>query len=223
MTPDEMRDMFGGGGGGGGDDPFSDFFHTFFGGSGSATGGGRGGRATRPTRGSDLEASVDLTLDEAFAGSTRRLSSTDNGRARSVEVRIPAGVKDGARVRAAGEGEPAPKGGSAGDLYLNVRVLPHARFERRGQDLHVKVPVPVTTAVLGGDVSVPTISGTSLRLKIPELTPAGRVFRLKGHGMPTVGKAAERGDLYATVELQMPASLSDEERVHYEELKKLQP
>ena len=102
-----------------------------------------------------------------------------------------------------------------------MHVLPHARFERRGQDLHAKVPIPVTTAVLGGDVSVPTISGTSLRLKIPELTPAGRVFRLKGQGMPTVGKPAERGDLYATVEIQLPDNLSDEERAHYEQLKEL--
>jgi len=102
-----------------------------------------------------------------------------------------------------------------------VRVLPHARFERRGQDLYTRVTVPVTSAVLGGDVSVPTLSGSTLRLKVPELTSSGRVFRLRGHGMPTVGKPDERGDLYATVEIHVPSGLSPEERTHYEELKRL--
>jgi DnaJ-class molecular chaperone len=81
------------------------------------------------------------------------------------------------------------------------------------------VPVPVTTAVLGGEVSVPTLTGSTLRLKVPELTANGRVFRLRGHGMPTVGKPDERGDLYATIDVQLPSSLSPEERKHYEALK----
>jgi curved DNA-binding protein len=101
-----------------------------------------------------------------------------------------------------------------------VRLLPHSRFERRAQDLHVRVPVPVTTAVLGGDTGVPTLSGSTLRLKIPELTPAGRVFRLRGHGMPTIGKPDERGDLYATVDVQLPTSLTATQRKLFEELKK---
>jgi DnaJ-class molecular chaperone len=102
-----------------------------------------------------------------------------------------------------------------------VRILPHSRFERRNQDLYVHVPVPVTTAVLGGEVSVPAVSGSTLRLKVPEMTRGGRVFRLRGHGMPTVGRPAERGDLYATVDLQIPAELSGEERKLYEQLKAL--
>jgi curved DNA-binding protein len=225
MSPDEMRDMFGGS-----DEPFSDFFHTFFGGAGGfggggagqETGGGRRTRSSRPRRGRDLEQPVGLTLEEAFSGATRRVVIKNSGHARTIDVRIPAGVKDGARVRAAGEGEAGPAGGSAGDLYLVVRLLPHSRFERRGQDLHVRAPVPVTTAVLGGDIGVPTLSGSTLRLKVPELTPAGRVFRLRGHGMPSVGKPDERGDLYATVEIQLPTSLSPEQRRHFEELKKLE-
>ena len=112
-------------------------------------------------------------------------------------------------------------GGAAGDLYLRVRVRPHAVFERQGSDLHAKVGVPVTTAVLGGEAQVPTITGP-VRLKIPETTQSGQVFRLKGHGMPAIGKPDDRGDLYATVDVQLPRSLSKEQRHLYEGLMKLE-
>ncbi len=101
-------------------------------------------------------------------------------------MRIPPGVKDGSRVRAAGEGESGSNGGASGDLYLRVRIKPHPVFERKGDDLHTTVAVPVTTAVLGGEAQVPTITG-SVRLKVPETTQTGQIFRLKGHGMPDVG------------------------------------
>ena len=120
-------------------------------------------------------------------------------------------MKDGSRVRAAGEGESGSNGGASGDLYLRVRIRPHAIFERDGNDLRTKVAVPVTTAVLGGEAQVPTITG-SVRLKIPETTQTAQVFRLKGHGMPSVGKPDQRGDLYATVEVQLPRSLTKEQR-----------
>jgi DnaJ-class molecular chaperone len=136
-------------------------------------------------------------------------------------VRIPAGVKDGSRVRAAGEGSAGANGGSAGDLYLRVQVKPHVVFERRGHDLHAKVAVPVTTAVLGGEAQVPTITG-SVRLKIPEGTQNGQVFRLKGHGMPQIGKPDDRGDLYATADVQLPRALTKEQRQHYEALHRLE-
>jgi DnaJ-class molecular chaperone len=220
MTPEEFQEMFGGAGGA---DPFSDFFHTFFdGGSPGRGGGARGGRGARPKRGHDLEYQTDLTLEEAFQGTARRVAIEREGGSRSVEVRIPAGVKDGARVRLAGEGEPAPPGGTAGDLYVSVRLRPHPRFERRGADLHIKAPVPLTTAVLGGEIAVPTLGGSTLRTKIPELTAPGRVIRLRGHGMPTVGKADERGDLYLTVEVEIPSRLSPEAREHYEALRRLE-
>jgi DnaJ-class molecular chaperone len=215
MSAEEMRDIFGT------DDPFSEFFHTFFGGRPEGAGRGRAGRARRAERGQDLESGVDLTLEEAFTGTTRRVRLTGDNRDRTIDVRIPAGIHDGARVRAAGEGGSA-NGGRPGDLFLAVRVLPHPRFERRGQDLHTRVAVPVTTAVLGGDVSVPTLSGSTLRLKVPAMTTGGRVFRLRGHGMPAVGKPDERGDLYVTADLQLPARISDEERQHYEALRALE-
>jgi DnaJ-class molecular chaperone len=107
-------------------------------------------------------------------------------------------------------------------LYLHVRIHPHPRFERRGQDLHSRVAVPLTTAVLGGEVSVPTLLGSTLRLKVPELTTAGRVFRLRGHGMVALGPAGDRGDLYVAVDLQLPTQLSPEERRHFEALRALE-
>jgi curved DNA-binding protein len=216
MTEDEMREMFGD------EDPFSDFFKTFFGGGGGApreAGRAGRGRGPRAQKGRDIEHEVELTLEEAFHGATRRISIKQGGHARSVDVRIPAGVRDGSRVRAAGEGESGANGGPAGDLFLRVRLRPHPVFEREGNDLRTRVGVPVTAAVLGGEAAVPTISG-SVRLKIPETTQSGQVFRLKGHGMPVVGRADERGDLYATVDVQLPRSLSRTERTHWEALQK---
>ena len=214
MSEEEMQELFGN------EDPFSDFFKTFFGG-GAPEGGRARARAPRSQKGRDIEHEVELTLEEAFHGAMRRISIKQGGHARSVDVRIPAGVKDGSRVRAAGEGETGSNGGIAGDLYLRVRLKPHPVFERKGNDLHAKVVVPVTIAVLGGEAQVPTMTG-SVRLKIPETTQSGQVFRLKGHGMPTIGRPDERGDLYATIEIQLPRSLSKDQRQHYEALARLE-
>src|SRR4029450_11135949 len=217
MTEEEMHELFGN------EDPFSDFFKTFFGGGGGGGGGPRGRQARTPRtqKGRDIEHEVELTLEEAYHGATRRISIKQGGHARSVDVRIPVGVKDGSRVRAAGEGESGANGGASGDLYLRVRLRPHAVFERKGNDLHTTVAVPVTTAVLGGEAQVPTITGT-VRLKIPETTQSGQVFRLKGHGMPAVGKPDERGDLYATVDVQPPRALTKDQRQLYEGLQRLE-
>jgi len=211
MSEDEMRDMFGGGG----EDPFSDFFRTFFGG-----GEGRGrGRAPRSQKGRDIESEAELTLEEAYHGAMRRISITLGGHARSIDVRIPPGVKDGSRVRAAGEGEAGSNGGTSGDLFLRVRIKPHPVFERKGDDLYVKVALAATTAVLGGEAQVPTITG-SVRLKVPETTQPGQIFRLKGHGMPHVGKPDVKGDLYATIDVQLPRSLSKDQRDAWETVRR---
>jgi curved DNA-binding protein len=217
MTPEEMQELFGE------KDPFSDFFRTFFGGAGGreTSSRPRGGRAARTQKGQDIEHAIELTLEEAYHGATRRVSIKEGGHARTVDVRIPVGVKDGSRVRASGEGASGANGGSAGDLYLRVQVKPHAVFERTGTDLQTRVAVPVTTAVLGGEAQVPTVTG-SVRLKIPEGTQNGQVFRLKGHGMPNIGKPDDRGDLYATVEVQLPRALTREQRQHFEALQKLE-
>jgi DnaJ-class molecular chaperone len=216
MSEDEMRDMFGT------ENPFSDFFNAFFGGGGAAgEPRARGARAPRSQKGRDVEHEVELTLEEAFHGAMRRISIKQGGHARTVDVRIPAGVKDGSRVRVHGEGEAGANGGAAGDLFLRVRLRPHAIFQREGDDLYATVAVPLTTAVLGGEAQVPTITGP-VRLKVPETTQHGQKFRLKGHGMPVVGKPETRGDLYATVDVQLPRSLTKDQRAHFEALKKLE-
>ena len=218
MTEDEMREMFGDA------DPFSDFFHTFFGGAGGEDPGRRtrSGRGRGSRQGRDVEQEIELGLEDAYHGAMRRLSIKHDGHARTVDVRIPAGVGEGSRVRVAGEGEDGSGGAQSGDLYLRIHISPHPGFERKGRDLYTHVAIPLTTAVLGGEVDVRTLGGKSLRLKIPPTTQNGQVFRLKGHGMPALGKSDERGDLYATVDVQLPKQLSPEERRHFEALKNLE-
>jgi DnaJ-class molecular chaperone len=214
MTPEEMQEMFGEG------DPFSDFFHTFFGGAmgSEPAGGGRRARGrSRSRQGRDVEQELELTLEDAFQGTMRRLAIKHDGHTRTVDVRIPAGVGDGSRVRIPGEGEGGAGGAKSGDLYLRIRLTGHPRFERKGKDLYTKVHVPLTTAVLGGEADVPTLSGRTLRLKVPAATQNGQTFRLKGHGMPTTNRP-ETGDLYATVEVLLPKTLTPEQRRHFEAL-----
>jgi DnaJ-class molecular chaperone len=215
MTPEEMQEVFGN------SNPFSDFFQTFFGGDGGgAERTGRGGRKG-PRKGRDFEDEIQLNLEDAYRGTTRRLTIKQDGHSRSVDVRIPPGVGDGSRVRVPGEGEHGSTGGEAGDLYLRIRLAPHTHFERKGSDLYTHVAIPLTTAVLGGEVDVPTIAGKSLRLKVPGTTQSGQVFRLKGHGMPVVGRPDDRGDLYATADVELPHQLTPEERAHFEALRTL--
>jgi DnaJ-class molecular chaperone len=205
-------------------------------------GGARSAGANR--RGQDVETPVEVTLEEAFHGTNRtvnlqtpELCRTCSGsgeiagaichacegmgttvKLRRLEVRIPPGVKTGSRVRIAGEGRPGTGTGTAGDLYLLVTVLPHGRFERRGDDLHGEVEVPVVDAVLGGEVTVQTIDGR-VALRIPELTQNGRQFRLAGKGMPVLGQPGKRGDLFVKVRVLLPDHLDPEERKHWEALR----
>ena len=202
------------------------------------------GRRTTRRRARDVQQPVEVTLEEAYHGTARVLQmereepcTTCGGqgqvagavchvcrgagavaRPRRLEVKIPPGVRDGSRVRVAGEGGVGPAG--AGDLYLVVSVRPHERFERRGDDLQTEVEVPLTDAVLGGEVQVPTLT-SRVMLKIPPLTQNGRNFRLGGLGMPRLGGSG-RGDLYARVKVVIPSELSTEERELFEKLRALQ-
>ena len=198
---------------------FSEFFRTFFGGGGFGGGGGEGFEDVFPSApGADLEQAVELTLEEVARGTTRTIRVEGRGPRRQVEVKIPAGVKEGARVRVAGEG--GGGGRSRGDLYLRVHVKPHPIFERKGDDLQTTVPVPLSAAVLGGEASVPTLDGP-IGIKIPAGTAAGQTFRLRGHGLPRLEAGGGRGDLLATVAVQLPRKLSARERQLFEELRQL--
>ena len=205
---------FGGFGGGfrgaGGDSGFSDFFEQFFG----AARGAQAGRGRRGGR--DMEHTLELSLEHAFHGATRRLAIGRGGQRRTVDVRIPAGVTDGACVRVAGEGEPGADGAPPGNLLLRIRIAPHARFTLRGRNLHLAVAVPLTTAVLGGEVDVQTIDSATVRLKVAAGTQPGQTLRLRGRGLPNAG--GKPGDLLATVQVALPRRLSPEARKHYEAL-----
>jgi DnaJ-class molecular chaperone len=220
MSEEEMAEMFGNAGG---DSPFSDFFTTFFGGmGGQESTGARGGRArARQRKGQDVEHPFELDLEDAMRGSVQRLQLRHDGHARTVEVRIPAGVTEGSRVRVAGEGGRGTGSGPSGDLFLRVQLKPHPVFDIKGRDVYTRARVPVSVAVLGGEIDVVTPESKTLRLKLPPGTQSGQRFRLRGHGLPNVGKADERGDLYANVEVDIPKTLTDEERKHYEALRDL--
>ncbi|MEX2221305.1 MAG: DnaJ C-terminal domain-containing protein [Candidatus Rokuibacteriota bacterium] len=243
---------------------FSDFFRTIFGNPGGFRRGeaGRGAGATDfefsdlgdlggdfgPVgRGSDVEAALELTLEEAYQGTKKTIaleldepcpqcggSGNVNRRpcprcrgggwtkaARNLEVKIPAGVDTGSRVRMASEGAGGGSSdrGARGDLYLRVTVAPHPRFERKGDDLHADLPVPVAVAALGGEVSVPTLKG-QVSMKIPAETSSGKTFRLPGYGMPHL-KGGGAGDQFVRVQITMPTGLGPREKELFQELKKL--
>jgi len=172
-----------------------------------------------PRKGADAEQPVEISLEEAFNGTQRtfQLRDLQTGETRSVEVKIPAGATDGLRIRVAGKGEPGLAGAPAGDLYLIISIKAHPLFEREGDDLRVKVPTPLYSALLGGEVMVPTPKGTHLALKVPPETANGQRIRLAGQGMPRVNGTG-RGDLFAEVTVQLPKSLSEREKELFAEL-----
>ena len=201
-----------------------------------------GGRRRSPRRGSNVEQRVEVTLEEAFHGAVRTLElvtqercatcggsgqiagavchlcqgSAVTAKSRRLEVKIPPGVDTGSRVRIAGEGQ-AGAGGAPGDLYLIVSVRKDPRFERKGSDLYVTVDVPLTDAVLGAEVEVPTITG-KVALKVPPLTQNAKAFRLANLGMPRL-KGQGRGHLYARVQVKLPEKLDDHEQELFEQLR----
>ena len=210
---------FGGGGG-----EFSDFFETIFGGgggfSGFSGGGGFGGQQQfrqRPRRGSDSEASYELTLEEAYKGGSKAVTLQEQGvgpdgrpsfQTKTLSVNIPAGIKDGQRIRLAGQGNPGPGGGPAGDLYLKVRLMPHRQFKVRDNNVIYDLPLAPWEAALGATVRVPTLDG-AVEMKIPAGTGSGRKLRIPGKGM---GCGAKRGDQLVRIMVQVPGVASDEEK-----------
>jgi curved DNA-binding protein len=206
----DLGDLFGGSGSG----AFSDFFNALFGGMGSARSRSSSRRASQSQ---DVTQPIEITLEEAYRGTTRVLERGG----RRIRAKIPAGAADGTRIRLSGLGAPDAATSRTGNLYLVVSVVEHGQFRRVDDDLHVEIPVDLYTAVLGGDVDVPTMDG-QVRLKVPAGTQSGQVFRLRGRGMPKLRKANQYGDLYAKIMIQIPTKLSLEERGLFNQLQDLQ-
>jgi curved DNA-binding protein len=215
MTEEDMQNLFGDSG------PFSGFYNSFFGDEPGMGPRGRSRTTARARRGQDFEQPIEVSLEEAYNGTTRTFQMEDgSGKTRRIEAKIPAGVQEGSKVRLAGQGGPGVGGGPAGDLYLVVSIAPHYLFERKGDDLHSKLSVPLTTAILGGEVTVPNLNGKVV-LKIPAETQNGRVFRLKGKGMPRLDNPQHHGDLFAEIDVVLPEKLTEKERELFEEFAKL--
>lgn len=191
-TAEDLEDLFGS------DSPYSDFFTNIF--------GGKRQTSTSPRRGRDVEYEVDLTLEEAFHGAERSLELDGH----QFQASIPVGVRTGTRVRLTGKGEPGKNGGSAGDLYLIIKVLPNDTFERDGDDLHMEAPVDIYTAIAGGEIRIPAIE-RPLTLTIPPRTNARQTFRIRGKGMPYLREPNKRGDMFVRVRLVLPDALTDQE------------
>ena len=229
---------------------FSEFFRSIFGDLGAhARRGSRSGGIRfdegfdRTPRGADVQAGVEISLDEAFHGARKTFAmdleepcavcqgaGNVQGKPcaacggggwqraqRQVDVKIPAGVKSGQRVRVSGEGTGAP--GARGDLYLSVTVAAHPFFERKGDDVHLTLPITAPEAALGTSIEVPTLRG-KVSMKVPPATSSGRTFRLPGYGMPRV-KGGGAGDQFVAIKVVMPSELTPEERELYDKLKAL--
>jgi curved DNA-binding protein len=193
----------------GGAGAFSEFFSRIFGGQGMGGFDLRGAESpymgqARSQRGQDIDHEVDISLYEAYHGTSRILEKEG----RRLEVRIPAGARTGTRVRLKGEGGPGAMGGQTGDLHLVIRVREDAQYERKGDDLYVTAPVDMYTALLGGQTRVQTLSGPVM-LTIKAGTQNGQTIRLRGKGMPVMRKEGEHGDLYATVHVVLPTELTE--------------
>jgi DnaJ-class molecular chaperone len=227
---------------------FSDFFETLFG--SSAPGMGSSGTRTRTDfrrrAGDNIEQPVEVTLQEAFVGGTRTftIQSTEvcpicrgigeiggkpcancSGqgqlmRNKRIQVKIPAGVDNGSKIRVAGEGQPGIGGGPRGDLFLVISVKPDPVYERKGDDVYLDLSVDLVTAMLGGEAPVPLLDGRKVTLTIPPETQNGRVFRLAGKGMPRL-RGEGNGNLFARLKVVLPMHLNEEERALFEELARI--
>jgi molecular chaperone DnaJ len=207
-------------GGGGGQPNLEDLLGGMFGQQGGAYGGGPGqqgygdyGATAGPRRGADVEARTTLAFRDAVEGSTVTLSTANGSR---ITARIPSGVKDGQKIRLRGKGNPGDQGSPAGDLMLTVQVAPHPVFGRDGDNLTVDLPVTFAEAALGATVSVPTLSGDPVKVRIGAGTPNGRVLRVKGRG---IAAKDHTGDLMAKVSVAIPQRLSDKAREAVEVLR----
>ncbi|MEM7314036.1 MAG: J domain-containing protein [Planctomycetota bacterium] len=206
FTEEDISRMFGGAGGMGGGG-FADIFRQF-------TGGGRRGRggatASRPRKGSSLKHQIKVSFQTAVTGGEAVLSvKRSDGSIEKLSIKVPAGIEDGKTIRLKGQGERSPNGGQNGDILLKIKVDNHPHFQRRGtSDLEVTVPISLNEALSGGSVDVPTPYGT-ISLKVPPNTSSGKKLRIRGHG---VTKGGSKGDLYAVLQIVLPAHLTEDQQ-----------
>lgn len=217
---------FGNLGGFGKNSPFSEFFdvlfgQTFGGQAGGAAGPAPGGFAgPRPVKGADQEAEIELTVEELARGAARNIQVTKPGQGtKNLQVKIPAGVRPGSKVRVPGEAATAP-GGGAGDLYLRVKLKPHPLFTLEGDNIVSELQISPAMAVLGGEVTVETLDGP-VHINVPPLSQTGRMLRLRERGLPKL-KVTVRGDHMVRLKVNIPKQVSPEEKSLYEQLLKLE-
>jgi curved DNA-binding protein len=180
-----------------GGDPFADLF-----------GGGGGGQYRQmPQKGQDLEYNLSITIEESVLGAEKKLAINKDGQIDEINIKIPAGINAGKKLRLTGKGLPGGRGGASGDLYLNISILPHPIFARDGNDIYIDKEVRYSQAVLGTSIDVPTVDGSVKRIKIPPGTQSNTKIRMKGLGVPSL-KGFDKGDQYVKITVNVPKKLS---------------
>ncbi len=216
----QFSDIFGGGASNG-ENPFGDVFSSIFGGAAGAQQAGRQAQ-TRPTRGNDLNTTIEIPFFDAFNGATRKVTYRipSTGETQSITVKIPAGAVDGGKLRHRGYGEYGVNGGDRGDLVITTKVLDDEVFKRDGADVRMELPVSMYDAALGASVEVPKPSGGRLRFEIKPGTQDGKTYRFRNEGAPDVrSKTGSRGALYVTVQVIVPEQLTPSEKSALEALR----
>jgi curved DNA-binding protein len=203
-------------------------FSSFFGNTGGTTTGTRGQskQARRnfwgtgnAQKGQDWQYDLNITLREAYFGTQRVMSFQKGGKVRTVNIKVPKGIKNGAKIRVKGEGSPGTRGGESGDLYLVVNIMPHHYFTVKGSDLYCEVPVTIKEAIMGAKIDIPTFQG-KISMTLPPNTQSEKTLRLKGKGMPKI-RSTEYGDLYVKIKVIIPSSLTEEQKKHFENFAKV--
>ncbi len=204
----------------GGGSPFEAFFQ-------QASGMGGGGqenifshrRSRQPVKGSNLTSELAISLNDVLTGAEKTISLRRGDRSENVSVKVPAGIEEGKKLRLSGKGVPSPEGGMPGDLFLIIKILPHAVFSRVGKDLFLQKKIPFSSACLGARIEVSTLEGKQLQVKVPAGVQQTSKLRLKGHGLPA-GPKGTRGDIYVTVAIDIPKNLTGEQKKLIKQLAK---
>ncbi len=207
----DLGDLFGNMGG------FSDFFESFFGGRSTRQRPGQGFRRTAASKGQDYEANLNISLAEAFKGTDSQFKIDG----KTLRVKIAPGTREGTKLRLKNQGAPGMRGGERGDLYLNIHIIDDPFYEIKDDDLFFNLDLELYTAVLGGKKQITTLDGKTINLNIPQETDSGKIFKIKGMGLPKIPNKNLRGDLYIRVIIQIPKNLTEEEKKLFKKLNDL--